>query len=164
MATPFSEIDGIFLKKVERDRRFVEYFNLSDIENIELVIKQCDGFREEAVIYFLINTEVSPALMECDYDKREFTEDLTVSEKGILANLMFQFYYERNLAKLRGYENDFTPTDLKTFSIAEKIRATNEVVSSVREANDALINSYSVKDRLTNQRIGVDYASYDTDE
>ena len=97
-----------------------------------------------------------------DYDDmlETVTLDCTKTEIDIIANLMFEMYLFRDIAKLKSYETSFTPKDLTVFSSSESRKSFMSMYNEIVSKNINMIDAYNSRDRLTGKRKTVDYTQY----
>ena len=158
--TPWADVIDIFFRRVEEDGKFFNYFNLTDVESMDLATDRATAFLREAAAR--LNLEVSNGVNFLDYDRetRQFNFELTEVEKYILSSLMFEIYLSRNVARLKVFELNFVPTDLNVFSPANDRTSFMSMYAAVKQENASLIDNYKSKDRITNEKLTIDYASY----
>lgn len=158
--TTLQEVIDIFFRMVEEDRGFFNYFNLSEAEAMDLATDRATAFLREAAAR--LNLEVSNGINFLDWDlsKGEWNFVLTDVEKYLLASLSFEVYLSRNVARLKAFELNFVPTDLNVFSPANDRTSFMNMYESVKQANLSMIDNYKSKDRTTNDKLSIDYASY----
>ena len=82
MSTLFEPIRNKFFRRIEKDRDFFLYYNISVEEAIQLATKQANGYLIEAVEKLTDNC--SPDIDFMDYDEvlEQFNSDLTKKEIG----------------------------------------------------------------------------------
>lgn len=170
MSTPCDLVYNAFFDMIEEDRDFFNYYEATDEESYMLALQRAKSLLREAV------TRVQ---MECDTDidftdtysegegrKQEdfFTADLTLAEIDLLANLMFEGYLKRDMAKLRAFQHQYTPSDLQVFSPATDRKTFMEMYDTVVQENKVRLDRYARKDRVTGKSRRIDYTSYETEE
>lgn len=158
--TKFEEVNDIFFHKVEEDGKFFNYFNLSEAESIALATERATSFLREAAARLNLQVGNGINFLDWDIEKQEWLFELTDVEKYILASLQFEIYLSRNIARLRAFELNFVPADLNVFSPANDRTSFINMYKEVKAENEALIDNYKSKDRLTNQKLEIDYATY----
>lgn len=158
--TPFEEVNEIFFRKVEEDRNFFNYFNLTEAEALQLAEDRATSFLREASAR--LNLEVSNGIdfTNWDLEKQEWNFVLTDVEKYLIASIQFEIYLSRNIARLKAFELNFVPSDLNVFSPANDRTSFMNMYQDIKSENQAMIDNYKSKDRLTNQKLEIDYASY----
>jgi len=91
----------------------------------------------------------------------EFNFDLTSSEITLLGSLMFEFYLERDIAKLRVYRENLTAQDLKQIhSPANERKTFVDMFTKVQTDNDKKIRAYASRNRLTGARKKIIHSLY----
>ena len=158
--TKFEEVNNIFFRKVEEDGGFFNYFNLSEAEAMDLATDRATSFLREAAAR--LNLEVSNGINFLDWDlpNGQWNFELTYTEKYLLASLQFEVYLSRNVARLKAFEMNFVPSDLAVFSPANDRTSFMNMYEAVKQENLSLLDSYKSKDRLSNEKLGIDYSSY----
>ena len=158
--TTFAEVNEIFFRKVEEDRDFFNYFNLSEAEAMDLATDRATSFLREAAARLNLGVSNGINFMDWDVQNDQWNFLLTDVEKYILASLMFEVYLGRNVARLRAFSLNFTPSDLAVFSPANDRATFMDMYERVKAENLAMLDNYKSKDRLTNGKLEIDYASY----
>lgn len=153
-------IYDLFLRKIELDKDFFNYYKLAEPEAIELISKRCVNYYGEAITRFLYLTE-SPMDMfkEVKYvdtakgiDEMVIDTDLSVMEIDLIASLMREIHYERDVAKLKAMMLKFTPKDLNVFSPANERKSFMDMFEYVQKENRKMIDVYNSRDRETGKR------------
>lgn len=168
MATAWTDINSVFFDLIEEDPGFFNYYNATDEESYILAEQRANSMLRDAA---------NRVAMECDsgttftdYYKDEetgemyFTADLNASEIYLLANLQYEAYLRRDVAKLRAFQHQYTPSDLQVFSPANDRKTFMEMYKQIQEENKDRLDRYKSRDRLTGEVRGIDYSSYDTEE
>lgn len=163
IATEYLKIFNVFYDKIEMDDRFFNYFHLTPEESMELANTRALSYLKESVVRFSLECNLD-FLITFDDVLNQISVDLTNAEIQILGALMFEAYLGRNVAKLKVFSVSFTPQDLKVFSPAEERRTFMDMYQSVKQENEALLSNYKSRNRLTYERKGIDYDSYNSDE
>lgn len=158
--TTLQEVIDIFFRMVEEDRGFFNYFNLSEAEAIDLATDRATAFLREAAARLSLEVSNGINFLDWDLSKGEWNFVLTDVEKYLLAALSFEVYLSRNVARLKAFELNFVPTDLNVFSPANDRTSFMNMYESVKQANLSMIDNYKSKDRTTNDKLSIDYASY----
>ena len=127
---------------------------------MNLATDRATAFLREAAAR--LNLEVSNGINFLDWDltKGEWNFVLTDTEKYLIACRQFEVYLARNVARLRAFTVNFTPTYLNVFSPANDRTSFMNMQNAVKQENASLIDNYKSKDRLTNSKLEIDYASY----
>lgn len=161
MSTLFEPIRNKFFRRIEKDRDFFSYYNISVEEAIQLATKQANGYLIEAVEKLTDNC--SPDIDFMDYDEvlEQFNSDLTKKEQGLLADLMYEVYFDRDLVLLKAFKIAMTPSDLNVFSPANERKSFTEMVKDIKLQNSVKIDHYISIDRLTNKPKLIDHSKYE---
>jgi hypothetical protein len=162
MSTLFEPIRNRFYRKIEKDKDFFTYYNITTDEAIELAKKQANGYLIDAVDK-LTNIYSPTDIDFYDYDEllEQFNVDLTNKEIGLLAGLMYEVYFERDLALLKAFKIAMTPSDLNQFSPASERKTFTEMVDKIKLDNINNIDNYKSIDRLTGKRKTIDHSKYE---
>jgi len=160
MSTPFTKIYPKFLDKVEKDETFLNYYNLTEEESMNIAIERSKSFLEESVTDLVL--KCTPDIDFTDYDEvlEEFASDLVKNEINLLASIMFEKYVSRDVAMLKTLNVNFTPTDLQVFSPSSDRKTFMEMYKQVQDANILMINAYISKDRITGKKKGINFSQY----
>jgi hypothetical protein len=161
LSTPFAKIYPKFFDKVEKDTEFFNYYNLTEAESMAIAIERSKSYLLESVNDLVL--KCTPDIDFTDYDEtlEEFNSDLTKVEIGILASLMFEKYVSRDIAKLKTFDVNFTPSDLKVFDPSNSRKSFMEMYLQLQSENEKAIDNYISKDRLTGKKRGIKYSSYE---
>ena len=161
MSTLFEPIRNKFFCRIEKDRDFFLYYNISVEEAIQLATRQANGYLIEAVEKLTDNC--SPDIDFMDYDEvlEQFNSDLTKKEQGLLADLMYEVYFDRDLVLLKAFKIAMTPSDLNVFSPANERKSFTEMVKDIKQQNLVKIDHYISTDRLTNKPKLIDHSKYE---
>lgn len=157
MATPIETVLCAFYRKLEQDEGFFQYFNLTDEEAAELAKERAEGYMAEACarIALFCKPDIS-----FSHHADAFEADLTRTEIDMLASLMFEMYLEKDIAKLRVLDVNYTPNDLQVFSPSQSRKTFMEMYENVRAENRRLLDGYKSRDRLTGDLLTIDYAAF----
>ncbi len=161
MSTTISVTIEAFLKRVEKDRDFFNYINLSDADSMELALRRAGNYLNEAVSKLSIAGCNHIDLTDIDETLAVFNEDLTRNEIFLIASMMYEFHLDRDISKLKTLSVNFTSTDLRVFDPSNARSTFIEMFKAVRDENKSLIDDYKNTDRETGKFLGIDYAQYD---
>ncbi len=159
--TPFDTVINLFLRKIEKDRDFFTYYNVSEEEAYELAVLQATGYLREAINR--LTDRCSPDVDFYDYsegDNPHFNFKLTGREQGLLADLMREIYFERDLSMLKAFKIAMTPTDLNQFSPANERSTFMSMLETIKHENEVRISHYISEDRLTGKPKKINYGSF----
>lgn len=164
MSTPWNDIHAIFFDLIEEDGGFFSYYNANDEESLALARQRAESMLREAALYAALECDGTvdfSAFSKNEHGEMEFAADLTEIEKSLLANLQYEMYLRRDLAKLRAFSHSFTPTDLQVFSPANDRKSFVAMYERVCEENRQKLDRYKSKDRFSHSAKTIDYAAYD---
>ena len=159
--TSFDKITSRLLRKIEKDKDFFEYYNLSVSEVQSIVMEQAVGYLYDAID--LLTSKCEPDTDFYDYDEEllQFNFKLTQREIGLLASLMYEVYFERDEALLKAFKIRMTPSDLNQFSPANERKSFEDMLQRIRDENTNKIAKYVSTDRNTGKRKMIDHSQYD---
>lgn len=161
MSTLFEPIRNRFFRRIEKDKDFFAYYNISTSEAIELAKTQANGYIVDAVDKLTSNC--TPDVDFYDYDEllEQFNITLTTKEIGLISELMYEVYFNRDLATLKAFKIAMTPSDLNQFSPANERKSFTEMLEVIKQDNIKNIDRYASTDRLTGKRKSIDYSKYE---
>ena len=159
--TSFDKITSRLLRKIEKDKDFFEYYNLSVSEVQSIVMEQAVGYLYDAID--LLTSKCEPDTDFYDYDEEllQFNFKLTQREIGLLASLMYEVYFERDEALLKAFKIRMTPSDLNQFSPANERKSFEDMLQRIKDENTNKIAKYVSTDRKTGKRKMIDHSQYD---
>lgn len=159
--TSFDKITSRLLRKIEKDKDFFAYYNLSVSEVQSLVMEQATGYLYDAID--LLTSKCEPPVDMYNYDEElmEFNFELTQREIGLLASLMYEVYFERDEALLKAFKIRMTPSDLNQFSPANERASFENMLQRIKNENTNKIAKYVSTDRNTGKRKMIDHSQYD---
>ena len=159
--TSFDKITSRLLRKIEKDKDFFSYYNLSVSEVQLLVMEQATGYLYDAID--LLTSKCEPPVDMYNYDEElmEFNFELTQREIGLLASLMYEVYFERDEALLKAFKIRMTPSDLNQFSPANERASFENMLQRIKNENTNKIAKYVSTDRKTGKRKMIDHSQYD---
>ena len=159
--TSFDEVISRLLRKIEKDKDFFSYYNLSVSEVQSLVTEQATGYLYDAID--LLTSKCEPPVDMYNYDEElmEFNFELTQREIGLLASLMYEVYFERDEALLKAFKIRMTPSDLNQFSPANERKSFEDMLQRIKDENTNKIAKYVSTDRNTGKRKIIDHSQYD---
>ena len=159
--TSFDKITSRLLRKIEKDKDFFAYYNLSVSEVQSLVMEQATGYLYDAID--LLTSKCEPPVDMYNYDEElmQFNFELTQREIGLLASLMYEVYFERDEALLKAFKIRMTPSDLNQFSPANERVSFENMLQRIKNENTNKIAKYVSTDRKTGKRKMIDHSQYD---
>ena len=163
MSTSFEKIINKFFRKIEKDREFFSYYNVSLEDAMQLAKEQANGYLLEAVEK--LTDECIPAIDFFDYDEelQVFNFKLTEKEIGLLTDLMREVYFERDFVTLKAFKIAMTPSDLNQFSPASERKTFTDMVNGIKSENVGKISQYASVDRVTGKKKLINYSQYNED-
>ena len=163
MSTSFEKIINKFFRKIEKDREFFSYYNVSLEEAMQLAKEQANGYLLEAVEK--LTDECVPDIDFFDYDEelQVFNFKLTDKEIGLLTDLMREVYFERDFVTLKAFKIAMTPSDLNQFSPASERKTFTDMVNGIKSENVGKISQYASVDRVTGKKKLINYSQYNED-
>ena len=159
--TSFDKITSRLLRKIEKDKDFFEYYNLSVSEVQSIVMEQAVGYLYDAID--LLTSKCEPDTDFYDYDEEllQFNFKLTQRDIGLLSSLMYEVYFERDEALLKAFKIRMTPSDLNQFSPANERKSFEDMLQRIKDENTNKIAKYVSTDRNTGKRKMIDHSQYD---
>ena len=159
--TSFDKITSRLLRKIEKDKDFFEYYNLSVSEVQSIIMEQAVGYLYDAID--LLTSKCEPDTDFYDYDEEllQFNFELTQREIGLLSSLMYEVYFERDEALLKAFKIRMTPSDLNQFSPANERKSFEDMLQRIKDENTNKIAKYVSTDRNTGKRKMIDHSQYD---
>lgn len=157
MNTTYDEIITLFCFKMKNDPDFFYYNNISNKEATELTKEICLQYLDEAIVILLLNCE--PDIDFNNRDDKEFHFEMTLIEKRLLINLMYEAYLKEGFNRLKSFEQWYTTKELNTFSPANERTSFLKTYSYIQVHNYEMIRNYSSKDRKTGKLKTIDYSN-----
>ena len=164
MSTPYLVPIEAFLKRIEEDRNFFNYLNLTDDEAMEIAYSRAKNFLFEAIGELTLKCTPIIDFYDTDDVLEEFTSDWTGQEVYLISSLMYQQYLDRDIAKLKCLSVNYTSTDLRVFDPSNARTTYKALYDTVCSKNLQSIDDYASRDRLTGKLIGINFSSYDESE
>lgn len=163
MSTSFEKIINKFFRKIEKDREFFSYYNVTLEDAMQLAKEQANGYLLEAVEK--LTDECVPDIDFFDYDEelQVFNFKLTDKEIGLLTDLMREVYFERDFVTLKAFKIAMTPSDLNQFSPASERKTFTDMVNGIKSENVGKISQYASVDRVTGKKKLINYSQYSED-
>lgn len=161
MSTLFEPIRMKFFKRIEKDKDFFSYYNISVEEATQLALEQANGYLIEAVEKLTDNCTPDVDFMDYDETLEQFNFNVTKKEQGLLADLMYEVYFDRDLVLLKAFKIAMTPSDLNQFSPATERKTFTEMVEKIKLSNINKISHYSSVDRITGKPKTINHSQYE---
>ena len=162
-ATYFEKVTSRLLRKIEKDKDFFSYFNVSVSEVQSLVMEQATGYLYDAIDLLVSKCEPDVDFYNYDDELQMFRFELTQREIGLLASLMYEVYFERDEALLKAFKIRMTPSDLNQFSPANERSSFENMLARIKNENRNDISKYISTDRKTGKRKIINHDQYDYD-
>ena len=159
--TSFDKITSRLLRKIEKDKDFFEYYNLSVSEVQSIVMEQAVGYLYDAIDLLISKCEPDTDFYDYDEELLQFNFELTQREIGLLSSLMYEVYFERDEALLKAFKIRMTPSDLNQFSPANERKSFEDMLQRIKDENTNKIAKYVSTDRNTGKRKMIDHSQYD---
>lgn len=159
--TSFDKVTSRLLRKIEKDKDFFEYYNLSVSEVQSIVMEQAVGYLYDAIDLLTSKCEPDTDFYNYDEELLQFNFELTQREIGLLASLMYEVYFERDEALLKAFKIRMTPSDLNQFSPANERVSFENMLQRIKNENTNKIAKYISTDRNTGKRKMIDHSQYD---
>lgn len=159
--TSFEKVISRLLRKIEKDKDFFSYYNVSVSEVQSLVMEQATGYLYDAIDLLVSKCEPDVDFYNYDNELQMFRFELTQREIGLLASLMYEVYFERDEALLKAFKIRMTPSDLNQFSPANERTSFENMLDRIKAENLNDISRYISTDRKTGKRKTIDYSQYD---
>ena len=160
MGTPTETIIELFLRRIEKDSEFFEYFNVPDDEALELVHQRANNFLEESIYKLISRCNPKVDFLSRD-DNGNFTFELNAQEKELLPSLMYESYLDRDFAYLKTLSSDYTTTELRVFDPSNARSTFLKIYNTVHDYNEKLLQDYKDTERETGEYKIVDFSKYD---
>ena len=159
--TSFDKVTSRLLRKIEKDKDFFKYYNLSVSEVQSIVMEQAVGYLYDAID--LLTSKCEPDIDFYNYDEEllQFNFELTQREIGLLASLMYEVYFERDEALLKAFKIRMTPSDLNQFSPSSERKTFEDMLQRIKDENTNKLAQYVSTDRNTGKRKVIDHSQYD---
>lgn len=164
--TSFRKVYDAFFNKMEEDTNFFNYFDLNEQQAMTLAAERAHTYLMEAISIIELKKEVDDTADFCDYDDEllAFNWDLSRAEINLLACLMYEQEYKRQMSRLKAFEMQHVPSTLTTFSPANERKTIRQVLSDLHEENMTMLDDYLSKDRVTRKFKTMDYDSMSEDD
>lgn len=163
MGTLYSVPINLFLKRVEKDINFFNYFNLDDIEAMELANERAMTYLGEAIGRVMLECQPTVDFTDANDELQSFNFDFSAQEKLVIPSLMYEYYLNRNIAYLALQSVDYTPTELRVFDKSNARKSFIEMYDKVCKENERLLEEYRNRNRTTGAFVGIDYTKNNID-
>lgn len=164
MATSFDLPIERFFHRIEEDRDFFQYYSLSDEEALSLARKRAAYYLQNAIDRMMLEGNPEIDFSDTDTVLAQFNVDLTSREIFILSSLMYEYYLDKDVAKIKIMDNSFTPTELRVFDKSNLRSSFMALYDDVCQKNLLLLDSYRNTDRLSGSYKSIDFSAYEEEE
>lgn len=159
--TRFEKILNKFYDRIEKDKRFFEYYNV-DIDEAKIIASQ------RATNYLCEALDDLSCLSETNVDFSDYDENLGQinfllypKEIKLIVEIMFFIYMKRDETLLHAMEINFSPSDLTVFSPANERTSYKNFMSDLEHTVEIKKDDYKNRDRKTNAlKQMINYAQY----
>lgn len=158
LSTAYDKFYSAFFDKIQNNSEFFNYYNLTDAESLSLAKQRAKGYLKESIAK--LTSKCTPDVNFRDYnDTLEIVNvDATDTEIDLIANLMFEMFLAKDIAKLTAFSPHFTASELKTvLSPANERTSFVSMYKIVQENNNNMIDDYKSRDRLTGKLKMLDF-------
>lgn len=166
MATSFKKPVDVFLSKIEKDVDFFRYFGLTDEAAAEIAARRSKELlcQANAVITLRCKPRYNINLCNVDMDAEEYIDDLNDIEVYIIGSVMYELYLQKDFAKIKLDNVNFTAAELKVFDPSNARSTFTQIYNTICEENKILLSQYEDTDRDTGGYIGIDFSLYDEED
>lgn len=160
MGTSIETPIELFLCKIEKDKSFFDYYNLTDFKSLELAKQRAGFFLEEAIGRLLLECQPDVDFTQRDEDGN-FVFEWTAQEKILIPSLMYEIYLSRDFAYLKTLNVDYTPSELKVFDPSNARTTFLAMYDKVKKENERLLARYKDTQRSNGAYKAIDFSSFD---
>lgn len=155
MGTPFLEPINRFLRRIEEDRDFFQYFQLSDDEALDLARRRARNYLEDAIDRMIMDGRPSVDLTDIDEGSFSFNIELTRSEVFLLSSLMYEYYLDKDISRIKTLNVNYTGTELRVFDPSNARSSFLQLYENVQRQNEKLLDTYRNVNRETGEFISI---------
>lgn len=155
MGTPFLEPINRFLRRIEEDRDFFQYFQLSDDEALDLARRRARNYLEDAIDRMMMDGRPSVDLTDIDEGSFSFNIELTRNEVFLLSSLMYEYYLDKDISRIKTLNVNYTGTELRVFDPSNARSSFLQLYENVQRQNENLLDTYRNVDRETGEFISI---------
>jgi len=159
--TLWEDIYKLFFGKIEKDADFFMYNNVPIEEALAIATKRAKFYLLESISK--LTSDCTPDIDFNNYDEvlEVFNIDLTNNEKDLLADLMKEKYFEKDMALLKAFQVKFTTKDLNIASPANERKTFIDMFKEISSENRVKIKRYASRDRITGKLKTIKYVDID---
>ena len=155
MGTPFLEPINRFLRRIEEDRDFFQYFQLSDDEALDLARRRARNYLEDAIDRMMMDGRPSVDLTDIDEGSFSFNIELTRNEVFLLSSLMYEYYLDKDISRIKTLNVNYTGTELRVFDPSNARSSFLQLYENVQRQNEKLLDTYRNVNRETGEFISI---------
>lgn len=144
-----------FLRRIEEDRDFFMYFSLSEAEAMMLAKKRARNYLDNAIDRLMLDGKPSIDISAIDEAAFTFNETLTRTEVFLLSSLMYEYYLEKDISRLKTLSVNYTGTELRVFDPSNARATFQNLYENVQKENRSLLDMYRSTDRYTGSFVSV---------
>lgn len=159
--TTYEQLYAPFFNRIEKDATFFSYYNLTEDEALVIARRRTKNYLSEAITIWLRHCILDFEIV-LDDELEEINADLTLNEKNLIADLMYEVYISRDIVTLKAMVNAMTSTDLKMLhSPANERKTFMEMYIALKANNEVIMSNYNSRDRITGQPKVINYSQYE---
>lgn len=159
--TSFNYLYERFYKRLEKDRDFFDYYNVSLEEATELAQKRAKNYLIDALDILCSVGGLEVDFTDYDEETEQINFETTKTENRIIVELMFQVYMERDVPLLHAFQINFTPSDLNIITPSTERTTYLNLVDKLKKDNEIRIDDYKNRDRKTGKlKYTINYSAY----
>ena len=155
MGTPFLEPINRFLRRIEEDRDYFQYFQLSDDEALDLARRRARNYLEDAIDRMMMDGRPSVDLTDIDEGSFSFNIELTRNEVFLLSSLMYEYYLDKDISRIKTLNVNYTGTELRVFDPSNARSSFLQLYENVQRQNEKLLDTYRNVNRETGEFISI---------
>jgi len=164
MGTSYQTIIDAFYRRIEKDREFFNYFNLTDAEALALAKERSLSYMDEALARITLECQPSVDFSNRDDTTEIFGFNLSKTEIFLVSSLMYQSHLERDITYLKTLNVNYTSTELRVFDPSNARSTFMDMYRTVCDQNETLMDKYKNIDRVTGTYKTVNFNAYDDSE
>lgn len=149
VTTTFEFLFERFYRRIEKDEKFFNYYNVDVAEAIQLAHDRAKGCLIDALEILSSISGLQVDFSNYDDKSEELNFKTIPTENKLIVDLMFQVYMERDLPLLHAFKINFTPSDLSVLSPANERNSYDAFINRLDTKNKAALDDYKSRDRDT---------------
>jgi hypothetical protein len=163
MSTLWTDVYLVFFNKIEKDADFFSYNNVPTDAALDIAKQRSNGYLKESIAKLTLNCTPDIDFNDIGVDVTDgefFKANLTNVEIDLLASLMREKLFDKDLSLLKAFQNRFTPKDMTVFSPSSERRTFVDMLKEIVKENLIAISQYSSRDRITGKLKMINFSSY----